>query len=302
MNQQQGEQVRPERGALALEPKHGEKLHPSTSDRPANTTPAPVPPALDVVTVHASFRERRSRLPVLNGLSLTVEQGEFVAIVGPSGCGKSTLFHIIGGLLKPQEGQVLMNGHDVTGQRGKISYMPQQPALFPWRTIEDNVLLAGEVASSAPPRAEALAEARKWLSSVGLAGFEQAYPHMLSGGMQQRAAFLRALLSPQELMLLDEPFSALDALTRSDMQRWLLDIWEQNRRSVLFITHNIEEALLLADRVYVLSNRPATVLHEVHVPFDRPRREEITDEFAFLERKRQIAQWMREEQQKARLS
>ncbi|GAS84811.1 ABC transporter ATP-binding protein [Paenibacillus amylolyticus] len=285
-----------------MEPKHGEKFHSATPDQPANATPALVPPALDVVNVHASFRERRSRLSVLNGLSLTVEQGEFVAIVGPSGCGKSTLFHIIGGLLKPQEGQVLMNDLNVTGQRGKISYMPQQPALFPWRTIEDNVLLAGEVASSAPPRAEALAEARKWLSSVGLAGFEQAYPHMLSGGMQQRAAFLRALLSPQELMLLDEPFSALDALTRSDMQRWLLDIWEQNRRSVLFITHNIEEALLLADRVYVLSNRPATVLHEVHVPFDRPRREEITEESSFLERKRQIAQWMREEQQKARLS
>ncbi|WP_433749903.1 ABC transporter ATP-binding protein [Paenibacillus amylolyticus] len=302
MNRQQDEQVQPGRGARALEPKHGEKLHSANSGLPTTTTPAPVPPALDVVNVHASFRERRSRLPVLNGLSLTVEQGEFVAIVGPSGCGKSTLFHIIGGLLKPQEGQVLMNGYDVTGQRGKISYMPQQPALFPWRTIEDNVLLAGEVAASAPPRAEALAEARKWLSSVGLAGFEQAYPHMLSGGMQQRAAFLRALLSPQELMLLDEPFSALDALTRSDMQRWLLDIWEQNRRSVLFITHNIEEALLLADRVYVLSNRPATVLHEVHVPFDRPRREEITEESAFLERKRQIAQWMREEQQKARLS
>lgn len=302
MNRQQDEQVQPGRGASALEPKHGEKPHPATPDRSANSTPAPVPPALDVVDVHASFRERRSRLSVLNGLSLTVEQGEFVAIVGPSGCGKSTLFHIIGGLLKPQEGQVLMNGLDVTGQRGKISYMPQQPALFPWRTIEDNVLLAGEVATNAPPRAEALTEARKWLSSVGLAGFEQAYPHMLSGGMQQRAAFLRALLSPQELMLLDEPFSALDALTRSDMQRWLLDIWEQNRRSVLFITHNIEEALLLADRVYVLSNRPATVLHEVHVPFDRPRREEITEESAFLERKRQIAQWMREEQQKARLS
>ncbi|MCW3794579.1 ABC transporter ATP-binding protein [Paenibacillus sp. LS1] len=302
MNRQQDAQVLPRGGASVMEPKHGEKFHSATPDQPANATPALVPPALDVVNVHASFRERRSRLSVLNGLSLTVEQGEFVAIVGPSGCGKSTLFHIIGGLLNPQEGQVLMNGHDVTGQRGKISYMPQQPALFPWRTIEDNVLLAGEVASSAPPRAEALTEARKWLSSVGLAGFEQAYPHMLSGGMQQRAAFLRALLSPQELMLLDEPFSALDALTRSDMQRWLLDIWEQNRRSVLFITHNIEEALLLADRVYVLSNRPATVLHEVHIPFDRPRREEITEESAFLERKRQIAQWMREEQQKARLS
>jgi len=259
-------------------------------------------PALEVQNVHASFRERKNKLSVLNGLSLTVEQGEFVAIVGPSGCGKSTLFHIIGGLLKPQTGQVLMNGQNVTGQRGKISYMPQQPALFPWRTIEENVLLGGEVSAHTPPKAEALAEARKWLTSVGLGGFEQAYPHMLSGGMQQRAAFLRALLSPQELMLLDEPFSALDALTRSDMQRWLLDIWEQNRRSVLFITHNIEEALLLADRIYVLSNRPATVLHEVHVPFDRPRREEMTEETAFLERKRQISEWMKEEQKKARLT
>ncbi|MBU5355027.1 ABC transporter ATP-binding protein [Paenibacillus silvae] len=284
---------------------------PTDTARTSNSAAASVPPALDIVDVHVAFKERRRKLPVLNGLSLTVEKGEFVAIVGPSGCGKSTLFHIIGGLLNPQAGEVRMNGKPVTGQRGHISYMPQQPALFPWRTIEDNVLLAGEVASAAAftasnalpaPRPEALAETRHWLGSVGLAGFERAYPHQLSGGMQQRVAFLRALLSPQELMLLDEPFSALDALTRSDMQRWLLDIWEQNRRSVLFITHNIEEALLLADRVYVLSNRPAAVLHEVQVPFDRPRREEITEDPAFLERKRQIAQWMKEEQQKARLS
>ena len=259
-------------------------------------------PALEVTQVHASYRERRKTLSVLDDLSLTVGKGEFVAIVGPSGCGKSTLFHIIGGLLKPQAGRILMQGLDVTGQRGKISYMPQQPALLPWRTIEDNVVLAGEVSKTALPRTEAIAEARQWLASVGLAGFERAYPHMLSGGMQQRVAFLRALLSPQELMLLDEPFSALDALTRSDMQRWLLEIWEQNRRSVLFITHNIEEALLLADRVYVLSNRPATVLQEVIVPFDRPRRESVTEDSAFLERKRQISQWMREEQHKARLS
>lgn len=284
---------------------------PTDAARTSNSAAASVPPALDIVDVHVSFKERRRKLPVLDGLSLTVEKGEFVAIVGPSGCGKSTLFHIIGGLLNPQAGEVRMNGMPVTGQRGHISYMPQQPALFPWRTIEDNVLLAGEVASTAAftassalpaPRPEALAEARHWLGSVGLAGFERAYPHQLSGGMQQRVAFLRALLSPQELMLLDEPFSALDALTRSDMQRWLLDIWEQNRRSVLFITHNIEEALLLADRVYVLSNRPAAVLHEVQVPFDRPRREEMTEDPAFLERKRQIAQWMKEEQQKTRLS
>lgn len=272
------------------------------SDGTAPTSASATAPALNVRNVHASFRERRSKLPVLNDISLTVGQGEFVALVGPSGCGKSTLFHIIGGLLKPQQGEIWMNGENVTGQRGKISYMPQQPALFPWRTIEENVLLAGEVSPSAQPRQTALAEARQWLESVGLGGFEQAYPHMLSGGMQQRAAFLRALLSPQELMLLDEPFSALDALTRSDMQRWLLDIWELNRRSVLLITHNIEEALLLADRVYVLSNRPATVMHEVHVPFERPRQETIADLPAFLERKRQISEWMKQEQKKARLS
>jgi ABC-type nitrate/sulfonate/bicarbonate transport system ATPase subunit len=254
------------------------------------------PPALEVSGISKSFTHRRRETNVLNNVSLKVEQQEFVSIVGPSGCGKSTLFHMIGGLVKPDAGTILMNGKTVTGQRGEISYMPQQPALFPWRTIEDNVLLAGEIKGTL--REGAREEARHWLAKVGLSGFEHAYPHMLSGGMQQRAAFLRALLAPQELMLLDEPFSALDALTRSEMQRWLLELWEENRRSVLFITHNIEEALLLSNRIYVFSGRPGSILHTVDVPFPRPRRDEITDSPEFLKLKRQLSQWMREEQAK----
>jgi ABC-type nitrate/sulfonate/bicarbonate transport system ATPase subunit len=256
------------------------------------------PPALEVSGISKSFFHRRQETRVLNNVSLTVEQQEFVSIVGPSGCGKSTLFHMIGGLVEPDAGTIRMNGKVVTGQRGEISYMPQQPALFPWRTIEDNVLLAGEIKGAL--RDGAHEEARQWLAKVGLKGFEQAYPHMLSGGMQQRAAFLRALLAPQELMLLDEPFSALDALTRSEMQRWLLELWEENRRSVLFITHNIEEALLLSNRIYVFSGRPGSILHTVDVPFPRPRRDEITDSSEFLKLKRELSQWMREEQAKSR--
>ncbi|MBE7901011.1 ABC transporter ATP-binding protein [Paenibacillus polymyxa] len=266
----------------------------------------PAPPALELDGISLAFQKKRSTLPVLQNVSLTVKPGEFVSLVGPSGSGKSTLFHIIGGLLKPQQGRIHMHGQDVTSERGHISYMPQQPALFPWRTTLDNILLGQENA----PRKDAVAESRyvsererrkealQWLEQVGLGKFAKAYPHTLSGGMQQRAAFLRALLSPQELMLLDEPFSALDALTRADMQQWLLRMWEKNRRSVLFITHSIEEALLLSDRIYVLSARPASVMHVVDVPFPRPRREEITLDPRFMEWKRTMTGWMREEKYK----
>ncbi len=264
-------------------------------DTPGNVQAEPSP-ALEASGVSKAFRTKRSSLQVLDDITLTVQKGEFVSIVGPSGSGKSTLFHIIGGLVKPDAGTIRMNGKDVTGELGHISYMPQQPALFPWRNIEDNVLLSQEVQGHVDQKARE--NARYWLGKVGLGGFEKAHPHTLSGGMQQRAAFLRALLSPQELMCLDEPFSALDALTRSDMQRWLLDLWEESRRSVLFITHNIEEALLLSSRIYVFSGRPASVLQVVDVPFPRPRREEITLHPDFIKLRRELSDWMREEQRK----
>ncbi|MCA1292471.1 ABC transporter ATP-binding protein [Paenibacillus sp. alder61] len=261
------------------------------------TQPLPAQsPALEVRELRLSFRERRNTLPVLDGVSLAVAKGEFVSIIGPSGCGKSTLFHVIGGLLKPDAGSVIAGGAEVTGQRGLISYVPQKPALFPWRTTLDNVLLAREISGGAGK--EALAEAKEWLVKAGLGGFEKAYPHMLSGGMQQRAAFLRGLLAPQEVMCLDEPFSSLDELTRTEMQHWLLDLWEARRRSVILITHSIEEALMMSDTIYLLSNRPTRVIHRIEVPFPRPRREELTEDTAFLRLKKEIGMQMREEQRK----
>jgi ABC-type nitrate/sulfonate/bicarbonate transport system ATPase subunit len=249
---------------------------------------------MELKHISHTFEESGKIDAVLKDISLTVNEGEFVSIIGPSGCGKSTLFHMIGGLIKPSSGQVWLGGKDVTGERGLISYMPQNHALFPWRTIEENVILAQEVAGM--PTKPALEQARLWLKKVGLGGYEWAYPHVLSGGMQQRVAFLRALLSPQEFMCLDEPFAALDALTRMDMQRWLLSIWEENKRSVLFVTHNIEEALLLSDRIYLLSNKPTTIIEEIIVPFQRPRREEIQSSPVFQSLKLQIYEAMKQEQ------
>lgn len=252
-------------------------------------------PALEVQGISLAFRDKRQHLPVLNDISLSVPAGKFVSIIGPSGSGKSTLFHVIGGLLKPDKGRILMNGRDVTGQRGLISYVPQKPALFPWRNTLDNVLLSRELAHGADKHARQ--EAQEWLIKAGLGGFEKSYPHMLSGGMQQRASFLRGLLAPQELICLDEPFSSLDELTRSDMQRWLLDLWEDSRRSVILITHSIEEALILSDTIYLFSNRPASLLHRVDIPFARPRREDITEDPDFLQLKKEIGARMKEEQQ-----
>jgi ABC-type nitrate/sulfonate/bicarbonate transport system ATPase subunit len=238
---------------------------------------------LEVENLSMQFERDGQPLRVLDRLSLTVRKGEFVSVIGPSGSGKSTLFHLIGGLYRPTAGTIRIDGRETTGERGHISYMPQHNSLFPWLTIEQNVLLAREVAAGMRKRAkdEARLEAREWLRRVGLAGYEGAYPHQLSGGMQQRAAFVRALLSPRELMCLDEPFGALDALTRHDMQQWLLRLWEEHQRTILFVTHSIEEALLLSDRIYVLSARPAVVLREIAIPFGRPRPERLTADPAF---------------------
>ncbi len=208
--------------------------------------------------------------PILGKLHMTVGDGEFVSILGPSGSGKSTLFHLIGGLYQPDAGSILLNGEKINGSKGHISYMPQQPALLPWRTVEENIRLGMELSSGAHT-----VDIKELLKKAGLQDYEHALPHELSGGMKQRVAFLRSIASPQTLMCLDEPFSALDEFTRLSMQKWLLNIWETNRRSVLFITHNIEEALLLSDKIYILSSKPAGVLKEIHVPFPRPRSEEV---------------------------
>ncbi len=229
-------------------------------------------------------------LHVLKDINLSVDEGEFVAILGPSGSGKSTLFQLIGGNQTPDEGEISLNGEVINGKKGYISYMPQQPSLFPWRTVLENVVLAAEL--NGKPDYE---EAKQWLSKVGLAEFVNSYPIELSGGMKQRVSFIRALLSKQNLLCLDEPFSALDEFTRLKMQKWLLSVWEENRKSILFITHSIEEALFLADRIYVLSKRPAHIKAEIKVPFSRPRNESLLETNEFFTIKQQIFQYIKEE-------
>ncbi|MBV7504939.1 ABC transporter ATP-binding protein [Bacillus sp. sid0103] len=220
---------------------------------------------------------------VLKDLDFSINKDEFVSIIGPSGSGKSTIFNLIGGILSPDEGEILLDGQCINGKRGFISYMPQTSSLFPWRTILENVLLGQELQGKKDVKA-----AREMLAIAGLSDYENAYPHMLSGGMKQRAAFIRTLLSPQEVICLDEPFSALDELTRFEMQKWLVDMWESHRRTILFITHNIEEALFLSDRVMMLSAKKAKVVSTIEVPFERPRHESILLDERFIQCKRDV--------------
>ncbi len=247
---------------------------------------------LELKGISKSYMRGKERHLVLNDISLTVGAGEFVSLIGPSGSGKSTLFRMIGGVEKPDQGRVLFDGVDRTGQKGLISYMPQQAALFPWLKVEDNIRFA--LVSTGTPKREAKAQAAQWLERIQLGHVAKEYPHVLSGGMQQRVSFLRALLMQRDVMCLDEPFAALDALTRADMQRWLLELWEADRRSVLFVTHSIEEALVLSDRIYVLSPAPATVLRELVVPFDRPRRADVWTSPEFVELKREVLRLLEE--------
>ncbi|MGG1399071.1 ABC transporter ATP-binding protein [Bacillus salipaludis] len=220
---------------------------------------------------------------VMNGMNFSIKKDEFVSIIGPSGSGKSTIFNLIGGMLAPDHGQILLGKKVINGKRGLISYMPQTPSLLPWRTILDNVVLGQELQGK-----KEISKAKEMLEIAGLADYEKAYPHELSGGMKQRAAFIRALLSPQAVICLDEPFSALDELTRFEMQKWLLSVWETHKRTVLFITHNIEEALYLSDRILVLSQKPSKVISEMEVPFARPRDASILLEEPFLQWKRKV--------------
>lgn len=222
---------------------------------------------------------------VFKELNFSIKRDEFVSIIGPSGSGKSTIFHMIGGILAPNSGQVILENEVINRKRGHISYMPQSASLFPWRTVLDNVLLGQELSGK-----REVEKAKIMLKNVGLSEYETAYPDELSGGMKQRVAFIRALLSPQEVILLDEPFSALDELTRFEMQKWLLSIWEEQKRTVLFITHNIEEALFLSDRIIVLSQKPSRVKMEIRIKFPRPRNENILLDEKFLVLKRKIYQ------------
>jgi ABC-type nitrate/sulfonate/bicarbonate transport system ATPase subunit len=208
-------------------------------------------------------------LLVLDGVGFDVAPGEFVSVIGPSGCGKSTLFDVIAGLEPPDAGRVLVDGEDTTGRVEPFAYMPQRDLLFPWRTVLDNTTLGLEVAGMS--RRAARERARPLFEPFGLAGFESARPHELSGGMRQRAALLRTVVQDRAVLLLDEPFGALDSLTRTDMQTWLEGVRAHYGWTVLLITHDIREAVFLSDRVVVLAPRPTRVRREVAVDLPRPR-------------------------------
>jgi ABC-type nitrate/sulfonate/bicarbonate transport system ATPase subunit len=219
----------------------------------------------------------------LDGTSIEIPSGTFVSIIGPSGCGKSTLFNIIAGLDRPTEGQVLLAGEVCTGQQGLVGYMLQKDLLLPWRTILGNIVLGLEIAGVRRRQRESLAY--RFLAHYGLAGFEDRYPTQLSGGMRQRAALLRTILFNREVLLLDEPFGALDALTRAQMQEWLLDMWDDLGKTVLFVTHDIDEAVYLSDVVYVMSPRPGRIVDRLDIDLPRPRKPAIVTSSRFTELK-----------------
>ncbi len=242
---------------------------------PQHTAPtrADASSLLTVRDVTMRFTSSERSLHVLDDVSLHLDTGEFVALVGPSGCGKSTLLSIIAGLQEPTSGVVSLHGDPAARRLGRVGYMPQRDLLLPWRNALDNAIASLEVRGT--PRAEARQRAHILFTEFGLSGFERAYPSQLSGGMRQRVAFARTALAAGDLLLLDEPFGALDALTRAGLQRWLVELWGSLGKTCLLVTHDVDEALLLADRVYVMSPRPGHMRLERAVPLARPRRQEM---------------------------
>lgn len=244
------------------------------------------PPKIEMKGVGQSFPVGAETLSVLQNIDLTVSPGEFVSLIGPSGCGKSTLLNIVAGLMEPTEGALLIDGQPSPRRLGVVGYMHQKDLLLPWRTVLGNAVLGLEI--QGVPGAQARARAMELMDSFGLKGFENSYPSLLSGGMRQRVAFLRTMLADQDVILLDEPFGALDSLTRSGMQEWLLGLWESWRKTVVMVTHDVEEALLLSDRVYVLSARPGRVEMVLTVDLPRPRTYEAVTEEGFVRMKQRV--------------
>ncbi len=251
-------------------------------------------PKLRIDEVTVSFRARRGgEVVAIDRLSLDVADREIISIVGPSGCGKSTLLRLIAGLLRPSSGEIRLDGRQVLDPGADRGMVFQSYTLFPWLTVQGNVEFG--------PRLRGVAEverrevARRFIAMVGLTGFEHAYPKELSGGMMQRVAIARALANNPEVLLMDEPFGALDAQTRAFMGELLLDIWQKSPKTILFVTHDIEEALFLGDRVYVMTARPGRFRAEVSLTLPRPRTLEVTTSEEFVSAKRRVLAMIREE-------
>ena len=241
---------------------------------------------LEVKNIKKSFENN----PVIDDVTLYLSEGEFVSILGLSGSGKSTIFNIISGLLLPDEGEVIIDGENCTGQTGGVSYMYQKDLLLPWKNIIDNVSLPLVIKGVSKKRARE--EVKGYFKTFELEGFEYNYPFQLSGGMRQRAALLRTYMFSKDIMLLDEPFASLDAITRWKMQCWLVNVLKDLKTSTLFITHDIDEAVFLSDRIYVLTERPARIKEEVMVDIPKPRDRTITTTQEFNSIKKHLLELM----------
>ena len=248
---------------------------------------------IDVDHLSIELGEGASRFEVLRDLSVAIEPGEFVCLLGPSGCGKSTLLGALAGHLAPSHGKLSLDGEPITGPDPDRGLVFQQHTLFPWKTVRDNVDYGLKM--KGVPRAEREQRALELLELVGLKGFEHRYPRELSGGMQQRVEIARVLINHPRVLLMDEPFGALDALTRSRMQEMLLELWTRMRTTVVFVTHDIDEALFLADRVLVIGPRPGRIVEELRLDFARPRNAALLTEPAFVQLKRRCLALLRED-------
>jgi ABC-type nitrate/sulfonate/bicarbonate transport system ATPase subunit len=222
---------------------------------------------------------------ILKDISFDAKENEFVSIVGPSGCGKSTLFNILSGLLTPLSGTIELDGENINGVTGKLGYMHQKDLLIPWRNVIDNVILPLEL--QGVKKQDSYKKAKELIQLFGLEGHEEKYPSQLSGGMRQRASLMRAYMLSKDVMLLDEPFGGLDAITKANMQEYLLHILEKMNRTILFITHDIEEAIFLSDKVIILGKDPAMILEVIDIDLPRPRNRDmvLTSEFLALKKR-----------------
>jgi len=263
------------------------------SDTRASAPLAPHSPGrIAVRSLSVEVGPQHARFAALHSLDLDIAPGEFVCVLGPSGCGKSTLLGAIAGHVAASRGEIAVDGVAVDRPHPERGLVFQQHTLFPWKRVIDNVAFGLKMKGVSA--AERRREAAELLALVGLAGFESHYPAQLSGGMQQRVEIARVLINRPRILLMDEPFGALDAQTRRMMQTLLLDIWAQIRTTVVFVTHDIDEALFLGDRVLMLSQRPASLVADIAVPLARPRRDESTTEAAFVEIKRRCLSLLRE--------
>ncbi|AKA69649.1 ABC transporter ATP-binding protein [Clostridium scatologenes] len=235
---------------------------------------------------NVNFKYENDSAPLIENLSFKVHKGDFISIIGPSGCGKSTIFRLICGLEHDYSGKIFINDNDISILKGYIGYMPQKDLLIPWRNILENASLPLEIRENNPKQAKK--EAEKFLETFGLGSYKYKYPKDLSGGMKQRVSFIRTLLTGSEIMLLDEPFSALDAITKISMQEWLLTQWSSFKKTILFITHDVEEALFLSSKILVVSQKPIIQLKEVVVPLSYPRNRHMLSKPEILDIKEKL--------------